>query len=267
MSQSRQPPQQQPAQPAPDWSVGWRPDRGPNGQPAGPYAHMSTMDSGSFQTGFGLFKNQWSNGASLDVMNADLETGLMGAPGQRRIGTKASAQMFNGKTPDNFPIGAEMQIFNAGAESTIGEDGASFGLGAGVISGAARFGQNTADRNNDRQFRIGGGLGVGGAGRLHWSDTDGDGQREYGFGADIGPVSFDYKSEDPVADLLTLPFGGPGVMLGLEEMGVLPKDFNLTNAVGSGLSAAGSAIADGASWAGNKIADGASAAWDAVTSW
>lgn len=267
MAKTRQPQQEQPASPTAFASTGWRPDRNANGQPAGPYAHMSAMDSGSVQAGFGMFNHQWSNGAQLQVLNADAELGMMGAPGQRRLGGKASAQMFNGKTPENFPIGGEMQIFNANAEASVGEDGATVGAGAGVISGAVRLGQNTADRNNDRQLRLGAGFGVGAAGRLHWGDTDNDGQREYGFGADVGPVSFDYKSEDPLADLATLPFGGPGAFMALEEMGVLPKDFNLTNTVGSGLSAAGGAIADGASWAGNKIADGASAAWDAVTSW
>ncbi len=272
MAHTRQTPQQStdPVAPAPMWSAGWRPDRANNGQPAGPYAHLSTMDSGSIQAGFGLMKNQWSNGAALDVLNANAEIGMMGAPGSRRLGGKADANMFNGKTPDNYWLGGEMGVFNANAEASVGQDGATVGAGAQVIGGAVRFGENTKDRANDSQVRLGASFGVGAAGRLHWSDSDNDGHREYGFGGDVGPISFDLKSEDPLMSLAMLPVGGLGLQTLLDETGIMPKDFNLTDTVVGGVSNAASAVGSGissaASWAGNGISNAAGAVGNGISS-
>lgn len=254
MGRSRQPQQStEPQQPNPFMTLGWRPDRQGPEKPAGPYAHISAMDSGSVQAGLGLLHHQWSNGALLDVLSANAEIGMMGAPGSRRLGGKADAQMFNAKTPEDYWLGGELGIFNANAEASVGEDGATVGAGANIIGGALRFGQNTADRANDSQVRIGAGLGVGGAGRLHWSDSDNDGHREYGFGADIGPISFDVKSEDPLMSALMLPVGGFGLQTLLDETGVMPKDFNLTETVVGGISSAASAVGSGISSAWNWL--------------
>jgi hypothetical protein len=106
----------------------------------------------------------------------------------------------------------------------------------------------------DEESRFGLGAGVGGAGRLHWEDADGDKRPEYGFGADIGPVSFDVKTEDPLMTAARMsPFGA---IAGPVADHLLPKDFNLTESVGNGLSSAGSAVKDVAS-----------DAWDIATSW
>jgi len=225
------------ADPQAFWSAGWRPDRQGADRPM-PYAHLSAMDSGSLQAGLGMIHGSWGNGAALDVLSANGEIGLMGGAGQRRLGARGDAQMFKGNTPTNFPIGGEMGIFDAAAEASIGQDGATLGAGASVIDGALRLGSNNKDRANDTTLRIGAGFGVGAAGRLHWGDTDQDGHREYGFGADVGPVSFDLKTEDP---LMTLASGLTG---GLAS-GLAPKDFNLTDTVTSGVSNAWSWLTGG----------------------
>ena len=41
-------------------------------------------------------------------------------------------------------------------------------------------------------------IGPGGALRGHYGDTDNDLNPELGFGADVGPISFDYRTEDPL---------------------------------------------------------------------
>ena len=212
------------------WSAGWRPDRQGADHPM-PYAHLSAMDSGSLQAGLGMIHGSWGNGAALDVLSANGEIGMMGAPGQRRLGARGDAQMFKGTTPTNYPIGAEMGVFDASAEASIGEDGATLGAGASVIDAALHLGNNSAQRNNDQTLRIGGGFGVGAAGRLHWGDSDKDGHREYGFGADIGPVSFDYTTEDPLMSVAN------GLTLGMASS-LAPQNFNLTDTVGSGISSA-----------------------------
>lgn len=214
-------------------SAGWRPDRNGPDRPAGPYAHASVMDQGSLQAGAGLFSNTWSNGASLDLMSANVESGLMGDPGQRRIGTKANAQMFKGQTPADYWIGGDMDVFTAGIEGSVGEDGFTAGLGATAIGGALRLGNTNADSNQDRIGRFGLSAGVGAAARGHWGDADHDGHREYGFGADIGPVSFDYKTEDPLMDLMP---GGSLIGSAASMMGY--EDLNLTESVGGAVSSA-----------------------------
>lgn len=229
------------------WSAGWRPDRGPTGV-GGPYAHASTPQSGSVQAGAGLFSGRWGNGAALDVLNANAEAGRMGNEGSVRWGAKADAQMFRGQTPEDWMAGADMGIFDASAEASIGQDGASLGAGANVIDGAVRLGNFDAGRANDASLRIGAGLGVGAGGRLHWGDKDQDGHREYGFGADVGPVSFDLKTEDPLATVLP----GASGLIGLgQASGLVGRDFNLTETVGDGIGAAARGIGNAASSAWN----------------
>lgn len=129
------------------------------------------------------------------------------------------------------------------------EQGANLGATAYALQGAVTAG-NIGTGAADSESRIGAALGVGAAGRLHWADSDGDGNREYGFGADIGPLTFDVKSEDPVADFIP----GMGLVRGLTG------SENLTNDIGSGLSSAGSAIASGAGAAASFIG-GAFSGW------
>ena len=112
------------------------------------------------------------------------------------------------------------------------EQGAGLGAGAYFAQAAVTAGDIGTD-SNDSEARFGVGAGVGAGGRLHWADADGDGYREYGFGADIGPVSFDVRSEDPVQDLV------PGArMVG----NMLGYEGNMTEAVGNGLSTAASFV-------------------------
>lgn len=84
----------------------------------------------------------------------------------------------------------------ADAEASFNPDkGAQLGATAYLVQGALEGGHLSADSQHDQIGRFGLAAGVGAAGRLHWDDADGDGIREIGFGADIGPVTFDFKSE------------------------------------------------------------------------
>ena len=109
-------------------------------------------------------------------------------------------------------------------------------------------------------------------------DADGDGRREYGFGFDAGPVSFDYKTENPIGDLLTMPLMGTNVLMNglglgryapgsMVQRGVEGAWDWATNggpgramsAVGNGLSTVGRGIGNAASAVGSGIVNGASA--------
>lgn len=112
--------------------------------------------------------------------------------------------------------------------------GANLGATAYLAQGAITAG-NLGTGAADSESRLGLAAGVGAAGRLHWADSDGDGRREYGFGADVGPLTFDVKSEDPVQDLV------PGARLASRLTGY---EGNMTEAVGSGISRAATATRD-----------------------
>lgn len=93
-----------------------------------------------------------------------------------------------------FNLGGD--AFGFDAEASLNADkGAQLGAGAYIVQGALEGGYNDKNTQHGAMGRIGVGAGVGAAGRLHWGDEDGDGVREIGLGADIGPLSFDVKSE------------------------------------------------------------------------
>src|SRR5262249_58604731 len=100
----------------------------------------------------------------------------------------------------------------------------------------------------------GGGFGVrpgaGGAGRLHYGDSDGDGRPEYGFGVDAGPFTADVKTEDPVRTLAETALGpvSTAAVEGLTGVGLdaSGKETNMTDqAVAAGQQAVGAAQAMG----------------------
>jgi len=153
---------------------------------------------------------------------------------------------------------ADVDAFGADAHAWVNPDtGASAGASAYILQGSATLG-NIGSGNHDEEARFGLGAGVGAAGRLHWADTDGDGLREYGFGADIGPFSFDLKTEDPARtglNALTMGMGGRVA----DWMGY---EGNMTQDIGSAASSAWDWTKDTAGAAWDGVSSAASSAWD-----
>jgi hypothetical protein len=85
--------------------------------------------------------------------------------------------------------GFEAGVLTGGGHLTVSEQTASAGLQANLVETAMTVG------DEENSFRFGGSLGAGAAARAHYGDADGDGVRELGFGLDLGPLSFDLKSE------------------------------------------------------------------------
>jgi hypothetical protein len=102
------------------------------------------------------------------------------------------------------------------ANENTSEAGASAGGGSIAVTAA------TTDTDHDEAARFGLSHGPGAAARFHYGDTDGDGRREYGFGVDAGPVTFDVKTEDPARTGLHAMTGAfsPLADMALEQMGV-----------------------------------------------
>jgi hypothetical protein len=108
--------------------------------------------------------------------------------------------------PDWMVLKGDAAAGTAGAEASISDQGLNVGAGANVGEASLTFGtQGTGDR--DETLRAGVSEGVGLAGRVHWGDADKDGNPEYGVGADVGPVSFDLKTEDPLRKAIDLGVG------------------------------------------------------------
>jgi hypothetical protein len=95
-------------------------------------------------------------------------------------------------------LSGDYGVFTASYENSIGEDGFTTGLQGNMFETSVTGGKFDRRNFTDEQARLGLSAGEGGAGRLHWGDQDKDGFREYGFGFDVGPVSMDLKTEDPL---------------------------------------------------------------------
>ncbi len=183
-------------------SLGWLPKQDH------PYAHMSLDDDCNIQTGIGLIHNEYPDGGKVDIGTINVEQGKTGSGSNTRHGVRADTQMFNATTGDGGKIGADGGVFGANYEASWGNDGATLGAGAYIIQGATRLGEINKNKTNDEQLRLGVGYGPGIGGRLHWGDKDKDGFPEYGFGFDVGPISMDLKTEDPLRTLLKIqPLG------------------------------------------------------------
>lgn len=189
--------------------------RRPTADNPGPHAYIEN-DGQSSSTGVGLYQDK-----NVQMMNGELTMGNnYGDNRERRSGVKASTQMFKGETNSDGWLNAEMSVFDANAQADFGQDGATLGGGANVLSGAVTVGnKNPSARNNmDTSARVGAGLGLGFGGRGHWGDKDNDGVPEVGFGADFGQFSVDLKSEGVghctnfVGDQLADAAGHPGGM-------------------------------------------------------
>ena len=215
-----------------------RPQRG---QYSEGYAYGDTgpgRANGGFGLQSGLIGSQDGAHLSSDLLSAN---GTWGArqesDGSMTYGAGAGGKVAGinagyGQQGQGAFVDAQADALGADAQAYLNPNqGANVGATAYLLQGAVQGG-NIGTGSADSEARIGAALGVGAAGRLHWADSDGDGNREYGFGADIGPLTFDVKSEDPVADFIP----GMGLVRGLTG------SENLTNDIGSGISKAASFV-------------------------
>jgi hypothetical protein len=152
-------------------------------------------------------------------------------------------------------VDADVAGVEAGASHNK-DKGFSVGAEAFAVQGGVTQG-NIGEGSRDEETRLSGGVGLGASARGHWEDADGDGKREYGAGFDVGPVTIDIKTEDP----LMYAIKGSNPVLGKVFDKALPKDFNLTHSSGAAdvldgaIKGSGEAV-DGLKKAGAKFAKG-----------
>ncbi|MBS1123321.1 MAG: hypothetical protein H6Q90_5549 [Deltaproteobacteria bacterium] len=186
----------------PDY-YGWGPHKqNSNGklEANGPFAYAGSErdangNARGWSAGAGLLSGQLGpNGeARGDVLQAQGHFGgWRDEQGRTNVGVEGDAALARVGIPLGGalgPVGFDVEALSANAGAKFNEETASLGAQANLIAGSVSAG--TAEHN----ARFGMSVGVGAAGRAHYGDSDGDGVRELGIGADFGPFSFDVKSE------------------------------------------------------------------------
>jgi hypothetical protein len=209
---------------------GWEPPK--KGEMPGPYAYYKGNDKQGFdfgvEGGVGLFHGEadiLGIPVTDDILFANGKLGAWQDGKDQRNGFSFNGGVGKATFNQGGMVSGDIGVGTAGAEVSYGTDGMTAGATANLVEGSMTFG--APDKNNpyDESVRVGGSIGMGYAGRLHWGDKDGDGSAEYGFGFDAGPLSLDLKSEDPARTLFNAASGG-------YLNGFLPQD-NLTNYIGN----------------------------------
>jgi hypothetical protein len=218
--------------------IGTEPPK-PGDMPRG-YGYVKTTEGGGLPGIEGGFSGLSTNAKGLfpfqvptqmDLVTGQGRAGSWTDPdtGDFRVGVQGSSGLYKQKWGNqNSPAQFDMGVGTGSFDYSRGEDGLSVGAQASMAEAALTAGQPSDKRAVDEQVRIGLSAGSGGAGRVHWGDKDRDGHREYGFGVDAGPVSFDIKTEDPLRTAMkynpvTSPFGAVADLIA--------SDTNLTDSL------------------------------------
>jgi len=262
-----------PTLPPPGTTYGTEP-AGP-GQTPGPYYYSKVNKQGGQEGGFGAFHGEGDIGGvpvTDDLLGFNEKVGAWDENGSTRYGFNANANVAKMTFNQGGDISGDVGAGTASADASFNPDtGVSVGAQANIVEGSVTFGAPSNKSDTDESVRFGLSEGVGAAGRLHWGDTDKDNNREYGFGFDAGPVSFDVKTEDPLRTAakgaaygMLAPLGPAALAAPWLVEKVLP-DGNLTNAAGEYAGAAWDATSGAAGAAWDATTGAASTAWDATS--
>jgi hypothetical protein len=170
----------------------------------------SEVLSGEFQSGPDgttakgtLLKSKSQDGALTDTVGeVELSRQKAAVTGVKREVDFGKAS--GGLLPDNIVAKGDAAAGTASVDASVSDETISFGAQANVGEGSLTLGTSGTKRDDgsdsdlDQTFRFGVSEGGGLAGRIHFGDADKDGNPEIGVGADVGFVSFDVKTEDPL---------------------------------------------------------------------
>jgi hypothetical protein len=247
-----------------------------NEKPRGHAYWKEDADKGNVEGGFSMMSfvgDIAGVNVSGDWLYGGLKSGIWDHEnGGTREGTQASVGIHKGSYGKGGPVALDTGVGTAQGEASWGNDGFSFGATANLVEGAltlGNFGNKTdggGNKTNESQMKFGLSAGVGLGARGHWGDSDKDGKSEYGFGFDYGPVSLDYKTEDPLRSGLGLAIGaigGPGGVYAADKaLEWLGGDTNYTDKAGEYGKAAYNAGAEAYKYGGELIDDAGKALSD-----
>ena len=234
----------------------------------GPFAYFKDNGKKGFdrglEGGFAAFHGEDKIGGvpvTDDLLYGGMKMGGWdNGQGGMRYGYGANAGVAKMSVNNGGFISGDAEALTASAEASVGNDGATLGAQATLVGGSVTLGGDpTKASDQDESVRLGLSEGIGLAGRLHWGDKDGDKNREYGFGADFGPFSFDLKSEDPLRTLVGTATGPLG--------NALLGSGNATNAAVDYASQGWNAAKDLAGSGYDTVSSGLGGAYDAVSSY
>jgi hypothetical protein len=208
--------------------IGWEPPK--PGEGAGGYAYAKVNEHGGQEVGAGLSHEEYDIFGipiASDFAYGVDKQGTFGTDnGDTRYGALQNIGYQKKQINQGGVVSADAEALTAGYEFSAGTDGATAGIGANLIAGSISAGKPSDQSHNDEQVRFGLSAGAGAAARGFWGDKDGDGYNEYGFGIDLGPISADLKTEDPLG---TLVRGGASVVPGANMLlDYFKGDYNMT---------------------------------------
>ncbi len=166
------------------------------------YTKVTTDQDGdtiAVERAAGLMNTELSPGRRVMSYAAAIESG---SSTDKLLGGRITAVFHKAETaPGSAPgsalenVGFEISALEVAVEASVTSSQATLGAQASVVAGALSYATQDPTSSQDTVLRGGVSEGPGVALRLHYGDADGDGRREYGFGFDVGPASFDLKSE------------------------------------------------------------------------
>jgi hypothetical protein len=163
---------------------------------AGPHFTADLNAQGGLEANVGLLHLAGSDGSRLSGFDVETEQGIWAdARGETRLGSRIAGEAFGVAGPEEMLVRPELDILGFEKETSVSEGEAELGAQAYLVQGAFTLTESDPTRDTDVTQRFGLGVGIGAAGRLHFDDQDGDGYREYGFGVDAGPFSYDLEVE------------------------------------------------------------------------
>jgi hypothetical protein len=226
------------------------------GNYADPYAYAKVNEYGGQEAGFSAYHEQSDADVpfSADWVYAEEKQGAFGTTGdEMRYGFTREGGVRKVEVNEGGYFSGDVEALSAGLELSAGTDGATAGIGANAVGGSITLGEATAESTTDEIRRFGLSAGPSVEGRLHWGDEDADSYREYGLGADIGPLSMDYKTEDPAREALRgLLYSNPFTVAPAAALDYATSDMNVTDKAveygSAAVDAAGSAFEWATDW-------------------
>jgi hypothetical protein len=172
----------------------------------GPYRRV-TVKEDRVEVEAGLVQLKTPNDGYLTAASGRLSIG--------GHGVNAEAQMLHGRTGKG-PVQGELQLLRGNVYAVRDREMTGAGGTGSVFGGAVTSRAMSPKTDDDVVVKAGVALSAGVAVRVHHSDEDRDGKKEYGAGMDVGPVTFDLKSESPMATMAAMIRGifAPGAALG-----------------------------------------------------
>lgn len=183
----------------------------PDGRDYPAYYYSTPPGSLVQEVGAGLFSKYDPDGSGGEGLTVQTKHGVGYDQNDRfYLGHQANLSLAKARSRLSKNLYLNVDGISLQGGQSISSDGINTGASLNIASKGIEYNSSDPLRADDRNVKFGAGVSfppIGGI-RGHWSDDDRDGHREYGFGIDAGPISFDYKTEQP-SDLLY--FVNPGL--------------------------------------------------------